>query len=342
MNSTNSTNSINSLIESALKEDIGNGDITTHALIPKNQKSTAIITAKEDGIVAGLPLIKLIYQKLSRNIKVTLKVKEGSSVKKDSFLAVIEGNTKAILSGERTVLNFLQRLSGIATLTNQFVKQVAGYKVKILDTRKTVPGWRILDKYAVKTGGGVNHRFGLDDAFLIKGNHLKTLSIWEALQKTQNLSKRIKRIPQIQQINPFNPSYRLNPLTKSIPVEIEVRNLDEFTMVLIFLTDKAITKSIIMLDNMTPKEIKEAVTIRNETNKKIMLEASGGITLDNIRQLAATGVDYISIGMLTHSPKALDISLRIQESINTNLPDPDVTPAPMSHRGRGGQAGRTN
>ncbi|MFH1231435.1 MAG: nicotinate-nucleotide diphosphorylase [Planctomycetota bacterium] len=327
MNSKNSINPINYLIELALKEDIGKGDITTHALIPKNQKSTAVITAKENGIVAGLPLIKLIYQsrKLSgRNIKVTLKVKEGSAVKEGSIIAVITGPTRDILSGERTVLNFLQRLSGIATLTNQFIKKVAGYKVKILDTRKTVPGWRILDKYAVKMGGGFNHRFGLDDAFLIKGNHLKTLSIWESLQKIQNLSKRIKRIPQIQQINP---PYRLNPLTKSIPVEIEVRNLDEFTMALIFLTDKAVSKPIIMLDNMTPKEIKEAVKIRNKTNpegirdgkgksflthNKIMLEASGGITLNNIKQFASTGVDYISIGMLTHSPKALDISLQIK------------------------------
>lgn len=316
----NSTNSINLLITLALKEDIGKGDITTHALIPKNQKDTAVITAKEDGIVAGLPLIKLIYQsrKLSgRNIKVTLTVKEGSSIKKGSLLAVIEGNTKAILSGERTVLNFLQRLSGIATLTNQFVKKVSGYKVKILDTRKTVPGWRILDKYAVKIGGGVNHRFGLDDAILIKNNHLQSIE-----QRAKSITSREQIAKSVENKNALrSTSYASilkvleiiyqSGIINHKPIEIEVKNIDEFVLALIFLTDKVIPKAVIMLDNMTPKDIKEAVAIRNKTNKKIMLEASGGITLNNIRQFAATGVNYISIGALTHSPKALDISLRL-------------------------------
>ncbi|MFH0888817.1 MAG: carboxylating nicotinate-nucleotide diphosphorylase [Planctomycetota bacterium] len=298
MSSKNPINYINYLIELALKEDIGKGDITTHVLIPKNQKSTAIITAKEDAIVAGLPIIKLIYRRLSRDIKVTPTVKEGSSIKKGSLLAVVEGNTKAILSGERTVLNFLQRLSGIATLTNQFVRKVSGYKVQILDTRKTVPGLRILDKYAVKTGGGNNHRFGLDDAILIKNNHLSALNP----KKTEKFSSTLKALEIIYQ----------SRIAKLKPIEIEVRNLNEFSIALIFLTDKAIPKSFIMLDNMTPKDIKEAVAIRNKINRKIMLEASGGITLNNIRQFAATGVDYISVGALTHSPKALDISLQIK------------------------------
>jgi nicotinate-nucleotide pyrophosphorylase (carboxylating) len=301
----NSTNSINCLIEFALKEDIGSGDITTNALIPANQKSAAIITAKESGIVAGLALIKLIYQKLSPNIKVAFKVKEGARVKEGSVVAVVKGPIRAILSGERTVLNFLQRLSGIATLTNQFVKKVSGYKVKILDTRKTVPGWRLLDKYAVKIGNGFNHRFGLDDAILIKNNHLSALNP----KKTEQFSSTIKALEIISQ----------SRRAKHKSIEIEVGNLDEFSIALIFLTDrfallttsKAPRKAIIMLDNMIPREIKKAVEIRNKTNRNIMLEASGGITLNNIKQFASTGVDYISIGVLTHSPKALDISLKI-------------------------------
>jgi nicotinate-nucleotide pyrophosphorylase (carboxylating) len=297
MNPTNSINSIDSLIESALKEDIGKGDITTNALIPRNQKANAVITAKEPGIIAGLPLVKLIYRKLAPHIRVKLTVQEGASVKKGNLLAVIEGNARAILSGERTVLNFLQRLSGIATLTNQFVKQVTGYKVKILDTRKTVPGGRVLDKYAVKIGGGFNHRFGLDDAILIKNNHISALNPAKC-QATTAIIKVLETIIQ-------------SGAARKKPIEIEVRNLDEFAMALVFLTDKSISKAIIMLDNMMPKEIKEAVRIRNATNNKILLEASGGITLGNIRQFAATGVDYISIGMLTHSPRALDISLKI-------------------------------
>jgi len=298
-------NSINSLITLALKEDIGAGDITTNTLIPAKQTSAAIIIAKEPGIIAGLPLISAVYKRLNRNIAVTLKVKDGARVKSGQVVAVVKGPTRAILSGERTVLNFLQRLSGIATLTNQFVNKVkcSGVNpaparrggVKILDTRKTVPGWRVLDKYAVKTGGGFNHRLGLYDAFLIKNNHLAVLG----------------------GINKLN---LCNLWLKRLPIEIEVANLNQFILALTLLSSTPFSKAVVMLDNMTPKQIKEAVTIRNKTDltsltdQTVMLEASGDITLKNISRFAATGVDYISIGALTHSPKALDIALRIMSS----------------------------
>ncbi|MDI6789036.1 MAG: hypothetical protein QME51_11750, partial [Planctomycetota bacterium] len=177
-------NSINYLISLALKEDIGRGDITTNTLIPASHKSTAVIRVKEDGIIAGLPLIKKVYQILSSQISVSLKVKEGGSVTKGTVVALLKGPTRAILTGERTVLNFLSRLSGIATLTDKFVRKVATlrHSVKILDTRKTIPGWRILDKYAVRIGGGTNHRLSLSDAILIKTNHLKCLTPLEVTQ----------------------------------------------------------------------------------------------------------------------------------------------------------------
>ncbi|MEK7309469.1 MAG: carboxylating nicotinate-nucleotide diphosphorylase [Planctomycetota bacterium] len=281
-------NFINSLINLALKEDIGTGDITSNILIPASQTSTAIIIAKEPGIIAGLGLIQPIYRRLSNKVKVTLKKKDGARINKDAVVAIIKGPTRAILSGERTVLNFIQRLSGIATLTSQFVAKAKPYGVKILDTRKTVPGWRLLDKYAVKAGGGFNHRIGLYDAILIKNNHLKNTPAIKALELVSK-----------------------SPMTKNRPIEIEVTNLYEFIIALILLNANVSHPSIIMLDNMTPKEIKEAVHIRNRVAGEVRLEASGGITLKNISRFAATGVDYISIGALTHSPKALDIALRV-------------------------------
>lgn len=297
-------NSIKTLIDLALKEDIGKGDITTNLLIPAGHRSVASIIAKEPGVICGLSLLGAIYKKVNRSVRVTLKVKDGARVRPGKVVATIKGQTRAILSAERTTLNFLQRLSGIATLTSQFVSKVKGTDVKILDTRKTAPGWRLLDKYAVKTGGGFNHRLGLYDAFLVKNNHLKTLSIAEALWKIQNFCK---------QINPQN------PLTKFVPIEIEIRNLNEFILALTLLSTVKSAHRVIMLDNMAPEQIREAVVIRNkagklirwETERAILLEASGGVNLGNVRRYAATGVDYISIGALTHSFKALDISMRL-------------------------------
>jgi len=279
--------SINHLISLALKEDLGSkGDITTQTLIPANHKSSAFIIAKEPGIIAGLHLISAIYKRLSRQIKVTLKVKDGSRVKPGQVVATIKGPTRAILTGERTVLNFLQRLSGIATLTSQFATQAKPHGVKILDTRKTVPGWRLLDKYAVKSGGGFNHRIGLYDAFLIKNNHLSVLG-------------GINKVPLP------------NLMGKRLPVEIEVSNLNQFVLALSLLHLMPVPRAVIMLDNMTPAQIKEAVVIKNKIGRQVLLEASGGINLNNIKKYLSTGIDCISIGALTHSPRALDIALRI-------------------------------
>lgn len=272
-----SSNSINLLISLALTEDIGKGDITTNTLIPPNQKTQTHIIAKQQGVIAGLPLISTIYRYLNKNIKVTLKVKDGAKVKDGQVVAIVKGSAHQILTGERTVLNFLGRLSGIATLTNQYVQKVKKYGVTILDTRKTIPGWRELDKYAVRMGGGTNHRMGLYDAILIKNNHLAILG------GINNINLR-----------------RLN-----IPLEIEARSLNEFRTILDLRPD------IIMLDNMKPTEIKKGVQLRNKLNPKVKLEVSGGINLKNIQQFASTGVDYISIGALTHSAPVLDIAMRV-------------------------------
>ncbi|MEW6026482.1 MAG: carboxylating nicotinate-nucleotide diphosphorylase [Planctomycetota bacterium] len=301
-------NYIKTLITMALKEDIGKGDVTTNLLIPSGHRSAASVIAKEPGIICGLPLLSAIYNKVNRNIRVVFKTKDGARVRPGQVVAIIKGQTRAILAAERTALNFLQRLSGIATFTSQFVSRIKGTGVKILDTRKTAPGWRALDKYAVKTGAGFNHRIGLYDAFLVKNNHLTVLG----------------------GVYKLTPDHLWRMWLKKLPVEIEVANLNQFVLILTLLKQVPIPKAspkamsrlrrmVIMLDNMTPEQIKEAVAIRNKTGRQadrqtggqILLEASGGINLGNVRRYALTGVDYISIGALTHSPKALDISLRI-------------------------------
>ncbi|MBI4835135.1 MAG: carboxylating nicotinate-nucleotide diphosphorylase [Planctomycetes bacterium] len=273
----NSKNTIN-LIKLALNEDIGKGDITSKSVIPAGKKVKAFIIAREDCIICGLPLINKIYKKISGNIKISLKTQDGKLAKKGKVLAALKGPARPILTGERTVLNFLQRLSGIATLTDKFVNKANKYKVKILDTRKTVPGWRMLDKYAVKTGGGINHRKGLYDAILIKNNHI-------------DIAGGINKI-------------RL-PKMKSVPVEIEARNLGEFSLAIKLKPD------IIMLDNMKTGNIKQAVKLRNKFNRNVKLEISGGVNLDNVESFARTGVDFISVGALTHSAPAVDISMKI-------------------------------
>jgi nicotinate-nucleotide pyrophosphorylase (carboxylating) len=271
-------NSLNTLIAFALKEDIGKGDITTKLLVSPSKKGKAFVIAKQSGIIAGLYLINKIYKRLDKNIKVNLKAKDGAKVKAGQIVAVIQGRLRHILTGERTVLNFLQRLSGVATLTNEFVSKVKRYNVKILDTRKTIPGWRALDKYAVKTGGGTNHRKGLYDAMLIKNNHI---DIAGGINKIRLLKK------------------------KTVPVEIEARNLKEFNSAL------KLNPDIIMLDNMKTVSIRQAMILRNKLNRKIKLEISGGVNLDNVESFARAGVDFISVGALTHSAPAVDISMKI-------------------------------
>ncbi|MBN1638478.1 MAG: carboxylating nicotinate-nucleotide diphosphorylase [Ignavibacteriales bacterium] len=274
--------SVDKLITLALNEDIGSGDITTNALITENENATAFLLAKEGGIVAGLDVCKKIFLKLDRKIKWINLVEEGCLVKPMTKLAIIDGSYRTILTCERTALNFLQRMSGVATLTNQFVKKLSGLNTKILDTRKTLPGFRLLDKYAVAMGGGSNHRMGLYDMVMIKDNHIRI---------SGGITQAVKHIRKL--------------IKKNIKVEVETTNLDEVAEAL------SLKVNVIMLDNMSILIMKKAVKI---INGKIKTEASGGVNLDNVRKIALSGVDYISIGAITHSIKGLDISLEIDNN----------------------------
>jgi len=261
------------IIEDALKEDIGIEDITTNSIVPKDKKLKAILFAKEDGVIAGLDIAEEVLKTLDKNLKFIKEIDDGAHIKKGKILAKIEGNARAILTGERVALNFLQKMSGIATFTNKFVK-LAG-KIKVKDTRKTTPGLRVLEKYAVKMGGGTNHRMRLDDAVLIKDNHIMFAgSVAEAVRRAKTTGKKI---------------------------EVEVENIRQLREVIDAGADS------ILLDNMSVSEIKKAVKIA----KNIETEISGGVNLKNIKKYTKTGATYISIGALTHSPKGLDISLEV-------------------------------
>ncbi|HKI87811.1 MAG TPA: carboxylating nicotinate-nucleotide diphosphorylase [Draconibacterium sp.] len=267
------------LFDLAYAEDIGDGDITTNNLIPPETNKTAILIAKESGVVAGLPVAEMVFKKFDKNVVWNEKVPDGSLVEPGDILAEFTGNYRALLSGERKALNFLQRLSGIATYAHLCMKEVKGTKVEILDTRKTLPGYRHLDKYAVRMGGASNHRFGLYDMVMIKNNHIL-------------VAGGIK--PAVDAIR--------SKIPKSIKIEVETSNLEMVQEALDADVD------IIMLDNMSSKLMAEAVKL---INKRAKIEASGNMTQKRIRKVAGTGVDYISIGALTHSVKALDISQRI-------------------------------
>ncbi len=267
------------LFELAYAEDIGDGDITTNNLVPPDSSKKAILVAKADGVIAGLPVAEMVFRKFDKNIEWNEIIPDGSKVKPGDVIAEFKGNYRALLTGERKALNFLQRLSGIATYTNKCMQEVEGHNVEILDTRKTLPGYRYLDKYAVRMGGASNHRFGLYDMVMIKDNHIQVAGgIKEAVDAIRS------KIP------------------KSIKIEVETSTLEQVQEALIADVD------IIMLDNMSSKLMKEAVDL---IAKRAKIEASGNMTLKRIRKVAATGVNYISIGALTHSVKALDISQRI-------------------------------
>lgn len=267
------------LFDLAYAEDIGDGDITTNNLIPPEANKTAILVAKEPGVIAGLPVAEMVFKKFDKNIQWNEKISDGSQVYPGDVLVEFTGNYRALLTGERKALNFLQRLSGIATYAHLCMKEVEGTKVEILDTRKTLPGYRHLDKYAVRMGGASNHRFGLYDMVMIKDNHIQ-------------VAGGIK--PAVEAIR--------SKIPKSIKIEVETSNLEMVQEALDADVD------IIMLDNMSSKLMAEAVKL---INKRAKIEASGNMTQKRIRKVAGTGVDYISIGALTHSVKALDISQRI-------------------------------
>ncbi len=270
---------IKNLIDLALSEDIGTGDITSQTLIPNSLTGKAVILAKQEGIIAGLEVAKKVFQSVDSSIVLKYLKKDGDQVKAKDKIALIQGKVRNILSAERSALNFLQRLSGIASLTAEYAEKVKGTKAKILDTRKTTPGMRILEKYAVKMGGGENHRIGLFDMILIKENHIKASGgITKAVKKAQSKCGKRK-------------------------IEVEVRDLKEVIEAAQTATDW------IMLDNMSIREMKTAVSLIRSTNRNVKIEASGRVTLKNVRDIALTGVDFVSVGALTHSAPALDLSL---------------------------------
>jgi nicotinate-nucleotide pyrophosphorylase (carboxylating) len=278
----NNFNPIDKILLNALHEDIGNGDITTSAIIPEGHISTAEMIAKEALVLAGLPFAERTFQLIDGSVKFRSLKKDGSRVKARTVVAKISGRTASLLKAERVALNVLQRCSGIATLTNKYVGQIKGTQVKITDTRKTAPGLRLFDKYAVRTGGGHNHRYGLFDGVLIKDNHIVAAggvgkAVRLARSKAQHLLK----------------------------VEVEVKNIREVKEALSAGAD------VIMLDNMNVDMMKKAVNIIRRKSTEVSIEASGNVTLENVRSIAETGVDIISVGSLTHSAPAADISMNI-------------------------------
>lgn len=288
------------LIERALEEDIGGADLTTETIISPAQEAEALLIVREEGIVCGLGLAREVFSFLDEKTEFQPLVEDGTLVGKEQKVAVIKGKARVILTGERTALNFLQHLSGIATTTAKYVNAIKPFSVRLFDTRKTTPGWRCLEKYAVRMGGGSNHRLGLYDGILIKDNHL-------ALAMQQNPGKERELV-----LKELVLRTREAERKKDIPIEIEVSNLNEFKAVILAEPD------VIMLDNMSIVEIKKAVDCRNShclraglSNDSILVEVSGNISLDNIVEVAEAGIDRISVGSITHSAPVLDISLEI-------------------------------
>jgi len=275
---------IEEIIDRALAEDLGQGDVTTEALIPGNQQGTGSIVAKEEGVLAGTEAAKQVFHRVDPELKVEILLEDGTSVKPGSKVVKVSGSIASILKAERVALNFLQRLSGIASETNRYVARVEGLPVRIMDTRKTTPGLRSLEKYAVRIGGGRNHRMNLSDGVLIKDNHLVALRS-QGFNIKEIIVKARQNVPQ------------------RLQVEVEVGTVSEA------LEAVEAGADIVMLDNMNLEDMRKAV---KSIHGRALIEASGGITLDNVRAVAETGVDFISIGALTHSARALDISLELE------------------------------
>ena len=273
---------IDELFSLAFDEDIGDGDHTTLCCIPPEAEGKSQLIIKEDGVLAGVEMAQRIFHRFDSSMKINVLIPEGTEVKKGDIAFTVEGKVRSLLQTERLILNVMQRMSGIATTTRRYINQLEGYKTKVLDTRKTTPGMRMLEKEAVNIGGGANHRMGLFDMILLKDNHIDFAGrIEQAITNARNYLKK---------------------KGKDLAIEIEVRNFDELEKVL---QTGGIDR--IMLDNFTPADTKEAVRLIGGRYKT---ESSGGITFDNLRDYAACGVDYISIGALTHSFKSLDMSLK--------------------------------
>lgn len=274
---------IEEIVDRALAEDLGWGDVTTEAIVPAELTGKAFMVAKARGMLAGIEVARLVFCRVDPSVQFDIIITEGSGIQPGDLIAKLEGKVASILKGERTALNFLQRLSGIATETSRYVEAIKGLDSRIVDTRKTTPGMRLLEKYAVRVGGGHNHRLHLGDGVLIKDNHLAAL-------RSQGLAMK-DIISRARERAPFN-----------LKVEVEVRTAQEAVEAVEAGAD------IVMLDNMGLEEMRQAVQL---VKGRALLEASGGITLGNVRRVAETGVDLISIGALTHSTRSLDISLEM-------------------------------
>lgn len=277
-------NYLKPIFDLAVQEDIGTGDITTSAIFKERKLVRANLLCKENGIIAGLELIKTITSSFINDIEFYSDYNDGNEIFVGNFIGTFNGDVRQILKYERILLNFLQRMSGVATLTNKFVERIKGTKAKILDTRKTIPGWRYLDKLAVRIGGGENHRIGLYDMFLIKDNHIFAAG---------GIKEAIDLCRYYNQINKTN-----------FKIEVEVKNLIELKEAI----DSGVDR--VMLDNFSIESIRDAVQL---VNGKVEIEVSGGVSLDTVKEIAECGIDYISIGAITHSAKALDISLELIE-----------------------------
>lgn len=275
-------NLINRLLDLGFEEDINTGDVTTESIIPETMNATATMTAKQEGVVSGLEIVKMVYERLQKDIVFTPYFKDGDKVEKGDVILKIEASYPTLLKGERLSLNIFQRMSGIATETSRYVAELKGTATELLDTRKTAPGMRVLDKMAVKHGGGTNHRMGLYDMAMIKDNHIKMAG---------GIAKAVEQVRS-----------RISP---EIKIEVETTNLDEVRQAIEAGAD------IIMLDNMGTEAMREAVSVIKASGKGIKTEASGNMSIPRLVEVASTGVDYISVGALTHTVKAMDISMNI-------------------------------
>ena len=276
-------NLINKLLDLGIEEDINTGDVTTESIIPESMNAVATMTAKQEGIVSGIEIVKMVYDRFQDNVVFTPYFKDGDFVKKGEVILKIEASYPTLLKGERLSLNLFQRMSGIATETAKYVRELEGTGTELLDTRKTAPGMRVIDKLAVKHGGGTNHRMGLYDMAMIKDNHIKMAG---------GIPKAVAQVRA-----------KIDP---SIKIEVETTNLVEVKQAIEAGAD------IIMLDNMSNEAMKEAVDVIKASGKGIKTEASGNMSIPRLIEVAATGVDYISVGALTHTVKAMDISMNIQ------------------------------
>ena len=275
-------NLITKLLDLGIEEDINTGDITTESIIPATMNAVATMTAKQEGVISGLEIVKMVYERFQQDVVFTPYFKDGDSVSKGDVILKIEASYPTLLRGERLSLNLFQRMCGIATETAKYVRELADTHTELLDTRKTAPGLRVLDKMAVKHGGGTNHRMGLYDMAMIKDNHIKMAG---------GITKAVEQV-------------RSN-IAPEIKIEVETTNLDEVREAI------AAGADIIMLDNMDNATMTEAVAIIKGANPSIKTEASGNMNIPRLKEVAATGVDYISVGALTHTVKAMDISMNI-------------------------------